>query len=72
MSLPSIPCHGVVIEVEEDFVAGQGCIAFEMANSNHTLKVMDDSEEELILLTVIEGSLISYDNDGNTLGSHDS
>ena len=51
--------------LEQDFIATPGSIAFEVANSNHTLKVLDDSEEEMILLAVVEGSLITYGEDGS-------
>jgi 2,4'-dihydroxyacetophenone dioxygenase len=67
----AITLQGSWTYLEEDFVATKGCIAFETANSNHTLKVLDDSEEELILLTIIEGSLVSYDDKGHILGIHD-
>ena len=50
--------------LEHDFIATPGTIAYETANSNHTLKVLDDSEE-MILLAIVEGSLITYDDEGN-------
>jgi len=51
--------------LEQDFIATPGCIAYETANSNHTLKVLDDSPDDMILLAIIEGSLITYDDSGN-------
>jgi len=51
--------------LEHDFVAGPGSAVFETANSNHTLKVLDDSEEDLILLSLMDGNLITYDDEGN-------
>lgn len=51
--------------LEQEAVSKKGCIAFESANSNHTLKVLDDSEEDMVLLALIEGSLITYDEEGN-------
>ena len=49
----------------EDFVAGPGACIFETANSNHTLKVLDDSPEDMILLSVMDGNLLTYDDEGN-------
>jgi len=51
--------------VEHDFEAGPGSAVFETANSNHTLKVADDSPEDMILLSLMDGSLITYDDEGN-------
>lgn len=51
--------------LEHDFVAGPGFIAHEMANSCHTLKVLDDNTEDMILLTYMTGDLITYDDQGN-------
>ena len=49
--------------LEDDFVATVGCVICEMPNSNHTLKVFDDSEEDMILLTHQSGDLITFDED---------
>jgi len=65
----AITVQGTWSYLEHDFVATPGCIAFETANSNHTLRVHDD--EEMILLAVIEGSLISYDDEGNIMAIDD-
>lgn len=51
--------------LEHDFIAGPGHIAHEMANSSHTLKVLDDNTEDMILLTYMNGDLITYDEQGN-------
>lgn len=51
--------------LEHDFIAGPGYIAHEMANSSHTLKVLDDNTEDMILLTYMTGDLITYDDQGN-------
>lgn len=51
--------------LEHDFVAGPGSCIYETANSNHTLKVADDSEEDMILLSVMDGNLLTYDDEGN-------
>ncbi len=51
--------------VEHDFTATAGSIVHETANSHHTLKVHDDSPVELIFLALVEGNLITYDEQGN-------
>ena len=51
--------------LEHDFIAGPGHLAHEMAGSCHTLKVLDDNTEDMILLTYQSGDLITYDDQGN-------
>jgi 2,4'-dihydroxyacetophenone dioxygenase len=57
--------------LEDDFVATAGCVICEMPNSNHTLKVFDDSEEDMILLTHQSGDLITFDEDGEIMAIDD-
>jgi 2,4'-dihydroxyacetophenone dioxygenase len=57
--------------LEDAFVATAGCVICEMPNSNHTLKVFDDSEEDMILLTHQSGDLITFDEDGEIMAIDD-
>jgi len=57
--------------LEDDFVATAGCVICEMPNSNHTLKVFDDSPEEMILLTHQTGDLITFDDEGELMAIDD-
>ena len=57
--------------LEDDFVATAGCVICEMPNSNHTLKVFDDSEEDMILLTHQTGDLITFDETGEIMAIDD-
>lgn len=57
--------------LEDDFVATVGCVICEVPNSNHTLKVFDDTAEDMILLTHQEGDLITFDEDGEIMAIDD-
>ena len=57
--------------LEDDFVATAGCVICEMPNSNHTLKVFDDSPEDMILLTHQTGDLITFDDEGELMAIDD-
>lgn len=57
--------------LEDDFVATAGSVICEVPNSNHTLKVFDDSPEEMILLTHQTGDLITFDEDGDIMAIDD-